>query len=197
MIPPLINLHGFLAASDSPKVIALERSLPSPGAAVEFIAPTLPDQPRAAFQAAEQLIQDCLAAGHKPGLMGHSLGGYFATFLAQKYDLRAVLVNPLVRAYELLCEYYGPCFNPHTGNHFSIEAADIQFLTEIYLQPLPEPSRFLVLLQAGDEILDPEEAREYYRGADIIVEPGGCHDFTGLERYTARVLEFLFGAAAR
>ena len=83
----------------------------------------------------------------RPVLIGHSMGGYFATYLATRHDLKAVLVNPVVRGYEIMCEFYGPVHNPHTGRDFDIDETDIDYLLSIYLETLAEPSRFLLMQQ--------------------------------------------------
>lgn len=189
----LINIHGFLSSHRSDKVLALQDAIQSQFPSVEFASPDLPDRPRDAVGLIEATIAQQARHYDTTGLIGHSMGGYFATYLATCHDLKAVLVNPVVRGYEIMCEFYGPVHNPHTGRDFDIDETDIDYLLSIYLETLTEPSRFLLMQQTGDEIVDPSIAQDYYRGSETIVEPGGNHDFIGLEKHTAAIVHFLFG----
>src|SRR5688572_27231614 len=106
----LIYIHGFNSSPLSTKAQHLQRNL-APG---EFAAPELPHRP---VEAAAVL--DALAAQY-PGaaLVGSSLGGYYATYLAEKHELRAVLVNPAVRPYVLLRSQVGIQKNFYTGREY-------------------------------------------------------------------------------
>jgi predicted esterase YcpF (UPF0227 family) len=60
--------------------------------------PALPHRPAQAMA----LLREAVERNPDAALIGSSLGGYYATWLAERYKLRAVLVNPAVRPYELL-----------------------------------------------------------------------------------------------
>lgn len=191
----LINIHGFLSWHQSPKVLALRDTIRHRFPSVDFVSPELPDRPSEAVAVVESLITQHADHYKTIGLIGHSIGAYFATYLAVRHQLKAVLVNPVVRGYEIMCEFYGPVHNPHTGRDFEIDETDIDYLVSIYLEALPEPSRFLLMQQLGDEIVDPTVAKEYYPDCPRIVEQGGNHDFVGLENHTDEIVHFLFGEA--
>lgn len=188
----LIHIHGFLSANNADRVVALQKYVEANGLAIDVISPRLSDTPEAAIQQLEQLILTERNNYRSIGLVGYSLGGYFATYLAEKYDLRAVLVNPVVRGYEIMCEFFGECFNEHTGVQFEIGEQDIQFLVSLYLDELAQPQRFLVMLQMADGIVDPQEALAYYAQSQLLVEDEGCHEFEGFERHVATAINFLF-----
>lgn len=191
----IINIHGFLSSHESEKVVAFRQRIEQ-YQDVDFISPCLPNNPQSAIETIERLITDNRASYQKIALIGHSLGGYYATYLGSKYGLRAVLVNPVVRGYGIMCEFFGASINPHTGEPFEIGERDIAYLFQIHLETLPDNSLFLVMQQLDDEILDPQEALAYYAECEQLVEDGGCHDFVGFARHSQRIMIFLFPLAA-
>jgi len=188
----LIHIHGFLSANNADRVVALRNYVEDNNLDIEVVSPRLSNTPQVAFEQVEELIIKSKEQYRSIGLVGYSLGGYFATCLATRHSLKTVLVNPVVRAYEIMCEFFGECFNEHTGEKFEIGEDDIQFLVGLYLEKLPDPALFLLMLQMDDEVVDPGEAREYYRNCRMIVEKGGCHEFSGFETHVPGVINFLF-----
>lgn len=191
----LIHIHGFLSSNDADRVAALREHLKAGGLDVDVISPQLPNTPELAVQLIEKIIGEEIGSRRSIALIGHSLGGYFATYIASKHQLRTVLVNPVVRGYEIMCEFFGECYNPHTDEKFEIGEADIEYLVNIHLEELPNPDLFLVMQQLGDEITEPDHALDYYRPCKWIVEDGGCHDFSNFENHAEAVIDFLFGKA--
>ncbi len=189
----LIHIHGFLSAHDAERVSELRAYIHDHALNVDLISPQLPETPEAAVESIESIIQAEQWRRPSVSLIGHSLGAYYATYLASRHHLRAVLINPVVRAYELMCEFFGACYNPHTDQNFDIAEADIRYLVGINLEQLPDTSLFLVMLQLGDEIVDAHEAERYYQGCELIVEQGGRHDFDSFSDHLAAVTHFLYG----
>ncbi|HWI14488.1 MAG TPA: YqiA/YcfP family alpha/beta fold hydrolase, partial [Burkholderiales bacterium] len=114
-------------------------------------------------------------------LIGSSLGGYYATALAERYGCRAVLINPAVRPYEGLSKYLGPQTNLYTGEPYELTQAHLDELRA--LDPVTvTPERYLLIVGTQDEVLDYRAALERYRGCRQIVVEGGDHglgDFGG------------------
>lgn len=187
----IINIHGFLSSPESGKVVAFRRCVKQYHD-VDFISPNLPNNPKLAIETIERLITDNQDSYQKITLIGHSLGGYYATYLATKFGLKAVLVNPVVRGYDIMCEFFGESINPHTDEVFAIGECDIEYLFQIYLETLPDSSLFFVMQQLGDEILDPQEALTYYAECEQLVEEGGCHDFPDFASHSEKIMNFLF-----
>jgi uncharacterized protein len=122
-------------------------------------------------------------------LIGSSLGGYYATWLAEKHGVRAVLVNPAVRPYELLAQYVGPQTNLYTGAHDVLTAGDIDALRALEVDRIT-PNRYLLMVQTGDEVLDYRAAVERYRGAEQQVIEGGDHGFSDFGEHLDAALAF-------
>jgi predicted esterase YcpF (UPF0227 family) len=122
-------------------------------------------------------------------LIGSSLGGYYATWLAERHDMRAALVNPAVRPYELLGLALGMQTNLYTGVRYELTSSHIDELRE-YEAAAIQPNRYLLLVSTGDEVLDYTQAVEKYRGSEQVIEHGGDHGFSDFERHLGRVLAF-------
>lgn len=187
----LIHIHGFLSASNAARVGALKDYIAANHLNMDIISPQLPNNPKAAVELLDRLIERESPHRDSIALIGHSLGGYFSTYLASKHGLKTVLVNPVVRGYEIMCEFFGEGYNPHTDEKFEIGEDDIAYLVEIHLEHIPDRSLFMVMQQLGDEITDPDEALTYYKGCKLVIEQGGCHEFSGIENHLKSIFDFL------
>ena len=171
----LLYIHGFGSSGRGAKVTQLREALGE-----RVLAPSLSPIPDLAIDTLEQIVRCMQACKIRPVLAGSSLGGFYATWLAEKYDLKAVLINPSVTPYETLAS--------HTGlNHSFYDFSDYEW-TQKHIESLrkyavsdPDPARYLLLLQTGDEVLDYRQAERKYRGAEMVVEEGGSHGFEDFE----------------
>jgi uncharacterized protein len=181
-------LHGFLSSSASRKAQALARRMRELGIADRLAIPSLPPHPSRAIELLESAIERISAK--RLTVVGSSLGGYYATHLAEKHGCRAVLINPAVRPYELLRDYFGPQSNLYTGEEFVVAESGVAALREIDVPRITCPERYLLLVETGDEVLDYAQAVEKFPGAKQIVIEGGDHSFASFEHYLPVILEF-------
>ena len=181
----LLYVHGFNSSPASFKAQLLKARLEAAGRGAEFTAPELPRSPAQAAQ-----LLDALAARH-PGaaLVGSSLGGYYATWLAERHGLKAVLLNPAMRPYDLLRDFLGTQQNLYTGERYEFTSRHVDALRALEVDAIT-PERYLLIVATGDEVLDYRAAVERYRGCRQIVIEGGDHGLSGFERYIPAVLEF-------
>jgi uncharacterized protein len=184
----IVYLHGFNSSPASGKAKALGEHMASIGRQADYYCPALPNSPRAAI--AE--VEAALTQG-KPDavtLVGSSLGGFYATYLAEKHGWKAVLVNPAVHAHTLMRGALGPQTNWHTGEKWELTEAHLAELAALDIPAITLPKRYLLLAQTGDEVLDYRDAVAYYAGATQIIEAGGDHGFAGFERHFQTILDF-------
>lgn len=183
----LIYIHGFNSSALSFKAGRLRSRLAELGRAGELECPELPHRPAQAIALLEHIVKKTLP--QRPGLIGSSLGGYYATWLAERLGLRAVLANPAVRPYELLKDAVGPQTNLYTGAHYDFTE---DHLAELRALEVPEvtPERYLLIVRTGDEVLDYRDAVRKYRGSEQVVVEGGDHGFGDFDRYFDRALAF-------
>lgn len=191
MRPLVLFLHGFLSSPNSTKSQALSSYIQDRGLDIEYMAPSLPNYPAEALKQLELLLDKQCSSARDVGIIGSSLGGFMATVLAQKFRLRAVMINPSVRPYLRADHFIGENTNIYSGETFTLHQGHIDQLRDMDVKSLTDPRSILVLLQTGDEVLDYQEAVEFYQGAEQIVEQGGDHRFQGFERHLDYIFQFL------
>jgi len=190
MLPMIIYLHGFRSAPASIKAQALKARMAERGLADRFWCEQLPVSPSAAIELAEAEISRARAAGLEPTVVGSSLGGYYATWLAEHHDLRAVLVNPAVVAPLSLEGYVGTQTNLYTGESFDFTREHIDALRALEVPAITQPARYWLLVETGDEVLDYRHAVQKYAGARQTVLEGGDHGFSRWNDYLDAVIAF-------
>ena len=181
----IIYIHGFNSSPASFKARLLRERLAARGRSHEFAAPALPHGPAAAAR----LLADLVRTHPQAMLVGSSLGGYYATWLAERFGIRAVLVNPAVRPEELLAGYTGRQKNLYTGEEYDFTTLHVAELRALEVASIT-PELYLLVVASGDEVLDYRQAIERYRGARQIVIDGGDHGCSDFAGHIDAVLEF-------
>jgi uncharacterized protein len=184
----LIYLHGFNSSPSSHKANLLRDYMTAQDKADQFICPALPHLPKEAIAQVEKLIAQRL--DQNVTLVGSSLGGYYAMHLAEKYNLKAVLVNPAMRPAASLESYLGPQTNIYTQEKYTFTREHIRQLGDLNVRTITHPERYLLLTQTGDEVLDYREAVKKMTGAQQIVIDGGDHGFQNFSLYLDTILSF-------
>ncbi len=184
----IVYLHGFNSSPASGKARQLGEHMAAIGRQADYFCPALPNSPREAIALVEAEL-----AQRRPTtvtLVGSSLGGFYATYLAEKHGWKAVLVNPAVHAHALLRSALGPQTHWHTGEQWELTEAHLAELAALDADAITRLERYLLLVQTGDEVLDYRDAVAYYAGATQIIEDGGDHGFAGFERHYQTILDF-------
>ena len=189
----LVYLHGFRSSPASAKarqLVAAVEALP-PAARPVLHVPALSGGP--ARDVADTLAWIEANVAQPQGqltLVGSSLGGFYATHIAEHVGSRAVLVNPAIRPYDDLRPYLGPQVNLYTGETFAVTEAHFDELRALAVDRVTHPERYWLMVQTGDEVLDYREAVAFYAGAYQFVEGGGDHGFQRFEAQIAPLLRF-------
>lgn len=179
----VLYLHGFNSGSASWKAALVRDACALLNLPCE--SPSLPPDPERALALAEARRQ---RLGACPLVVGSSMGGFMATVLAERHDLRAVLINPAVAPARLIADWLDETFtNPYSGEQFRVTVAQGEYLEAVTPERV-EPLRYRLLLGTADERLDCREAFALYRGASTVLHPGGDHNFSALHRYLPAVL---------
>ncbi|KIO38385.1 YqiA/YcfP family alpha/beta fold hydrolase [Shewanella sp. cp20] len=188
----LLYIHGFNSSPHSDKGVVTAKYIAKHFPAINLVQPQLPATPKAAMALLTELVDQALARGERLGFIGSSLGGYFASYLAEHYGGRAVLVNPAVKPFELFDEFLGPQYNPYTEEDYQILPEHKLEVAQYDTPAISHPDRFLVLLQSGDEVLDYRQAVNKYQCCQMLIEAGGDHSFVGYEQQMPGICDFLF-----
>ena len=183
----LIYIHGFNSSALSFKAGVLRRRMAELRRTHELWCPELPHQPRQAVALLEGFIGE--HRDEKIALLGSSLGGFYATWLAERHGLRAVLVNPAMRPYELLEGFVGPQANLYTGEKYWLTAQHLDELRALEVDGVT-PERYLLMVETGDEVLDYRAAVAKYSGSEKVVVEGGEHGFASFGECLPKALAF-------
>lgn len=181
----ILYIHGFGSSGHGGKATLFREYFEE-----EVLAPSLSYVPNLAIDTLEQIIELLLEQGETVGLVGSSLGGYYAIHLATKYDLKAVLINPAIYPYKTL-DKIGMAMNYYDGTSFEVTAEHIQALKGLEVQEIPNQENFITLLQTEDEVLDYNDAVEKLPNSELVIEEGGNHSFENIESYFRKISSFL------
>lgn len=182
----ILYLHGFNSSPQSFKARQLQQLMAALGLSEYLLVPELDNDPAQASIQIDALIQTL----QRPLLVGSSMGGYYATYFAEKYGLKAILINPAVSPQRLCAERLGPQKNYHSGQTWELTMAHVDALARLQTAAPSDPERFQVWLQTGDETLDYRDAEAFYRHCALRIEAGGDHGFAGFSGWLAALLSF-------
>ena len=183
----IVYLHGFRSSPQSRKAQMLREHLQQRGLADQFVCPALPASPRMASQLA--LYAARCAQADSVALIGSSLGGYYATWVAEKLGCRAVLLNPAVDPVRDLQAHIGrqPVF-------FSDEEIDFrpEYIDELRILEtgVTNPERYFLIAATGDTVINYRMMVAKYYGARQKVIEGSDHELSDFAQYVDEVLSF-------
>ncbi len=192
-MPAIVYLHGFRSSPQSIKAQLFARAIAVLQAdeRPRFVVPHLPHDPWEAIESVAAWIEHEIAdAAAAPALVGSSLGGFYATHLAERFGARAALINPAIRPYDDLASYGGPQRNLGTGETVEVTAAHVAALRALRVAKITRPERYFLLVRTGDELLDWHQAVAFYGGAQQCVLGGGDHGWADFAAEIPAVLRF-------
>jgi predicted esterase YcpF (UPF0227 family) len=190
MRPTIVYLHGFNSSPASVKgrkIAAACARLPLPP---RVHLPALHHRPAQAMRDVEDWLAREADDARALTFIGSSLGGYYATWLAQRCDARAVVINPAVRPEASLAALLGPQQNPYTGERYELTRGHFAELARYRVPRIADPTRFFLLQRSGDELLDWREAVAHYAGSSQYVAGGGDHGWEAIDDEIPAMLRF-------
>lgn len=186
----LLYLHGFRSSPQSAKAQTMAALIQQSHPGVTWWCPQLPPSPQAALA----LIRDGIAAWPRAtmAVMGSSLGGFYATAVAEDCGCKAVLLNPAVDPARDLAGFIGEQSSwQNPEERFFFEPHFIGELRALQAGPLTTPANYLALIAKGDEVLDWREMAARYASVRLQLLEGSDHGLSGFENYLPGILEFL------
>jgi len=184
----ILYLHGFRSSPLSMKARLTGERMAQLGRSAEFICPQLPASPRLAMELAFGLVGGVPAEDLT--IIGSSLGGYYATWMAEKLGGRAVLLNPAVVPMLDLDQHVGVTTAYHSDEPFEFKREYIGELRALAVPQVSQPERYFLLACTGDEVLDYRDMVAHYAGAKQKVVQGSDHAISEYADYLDEVLEF-------
>jgi len=186
----LLYLHGFRSSPRSAKAMQVARRVQERHPGVHWWCPQLPPSPAEAMRQVMEGIRDW--PRHRMGVIGSSLGGFYAACVAQATGCRAVLLNPAVHPARDLARHIGEHTAWHDpGQRFWFEPRFVEELRALEPGALRHPERVFSLIAKGDEVLDWREMAARHPGAQLKLLEGGDHALSDFDAHLDEVLGFL------
>jgi predicted esterase YcpF (UPF0227 family) len=185
----IVYLHGFRSSPASIKATQLREYVAALASPPRLHVPALHHRPQQAIGDVVDWVERNAGRGAL-AFVGSSHGGFYATHLAQRFDARAVMINPAVRPYDDLRQWLGPQTNLYTGATFEVTPAHLAELRALAVARITRPERYFLLAETGDEVLDYRAAVAFYGGAYQYVRGGGDHSFTDFVAQIPAILRF-------
>ena len=192
----LLYLHGFRSSPQSAKAQLMAQYMAQHHPGVVWYCPQLPPSPREAME----MVAQATAAwpSDTMAVMGSSLGGFYATWVAERRACRAVLVNPAVFPARDLEKYIGSQTQWHAPEeHFYFKPEYVQELQALGCGALQEPQNYLTFIAKGDEVLDWREMQARYAASQLVLIEGGDHALSDFATHLPRVMAHLAPLSAR
>ena len=184
----ILYLHGFRSSPQSFKARVMAERMQALGRAQDYLCPQLPASPAAAIALALACIGSCPPEQLTVG--GSSLGGFYATWLAEKLGCRAVLLNPAIKPPRDLESYVGVTTYYHSDERFEFKREYIDELKALMIDRITQPQRYFLIAATGDEVLDWRDMVAHYAGAQHTVIDGSDHGIAEFADYADAVLRF-------
>lgn len=186
----ILYLHGFLSSPKSVKAQQVRNYCLAQG--LEVYLPDLGFAPSECMAKMTQLLRKQQSQhGKHCVVIGSSLGGFYATYLAEEFGIRAALINPAVRPYQFWRTHIGHHKNYYSDQVHEVTLEHIEQLKSLDKPKLRVPGNYLLLVQEGDETLDYRQAVDKYRAGPCEIQKNGNHSFENFDRVIPQIFDFL------
>ena len=188
----LVYLHGFRSSPRSSKAMMTGegvKAISSPANPIEWYCPQLLASPKESMAMVEEHIKQ--TGADQIVVVGSSLGGFYANYLAEKYDCKAVVLNPAVRAARELAPHVGMMTAYDNDEPFDFRPEYIDELKSLQVEKITNPSRYFLIAAKGDELLDWQEMVAFYPEAKHLVLDGSDHGIADYAEHLPQVLKFI------
>ena len=186
----LLYLHGFRSSPQSAKARQMAEQVARQHPSVHWWCPQLPASPQEAMAMVSAGIADWPRGAM--AVVGSSLGGYYASWVAQQTGCPSALLNPAVHPARDLERYIGEQTAWHDpAERFFFEPRFIDELCALDVRALPAPKRQLAIIAKGDEVLDWRDMVARYPHAQLRLLDGGDHALSDFEQHLPHILDFL------
>ena len=191
----LLYLHGFRSSPNSTKARRVADWVAAHRPDLVWCCPQLPASPQAAVDDVMARIADW--PRETMAAIGSSLGGFYATVVAERTGCRAVLLNPAVDPARDLAASIGTTTAWHSDEAFEFRPEYVEELRRVAPPSrLARPERYLAVIAKGDEVLSWREMSARYAGCRVQLLEGGDHALSDFDEHWPAIVDFL-GLAQR
>ena len=188
----VVYLHGFRSSPNSTKAVMTGeavRALSSQDHSYEWYCPQLLASPKESLEMVVKHIDQ--AKVEHMVIVGSSLGGFYANYLAEKYHCKGIALNPAVFAARELEPHVGMMTTYDSEEPFDFKAEYIDELRALQVDSITEPKRYFLIAAKGDELLDWKEMVAFYPGAKQLILDGGDHGISDYANHLSAVIDFI------
>ncbi|QWE21524.1 YqiA/YcfP family alpha/beta fold hydrolase [Polynucleobacter sp. AP-Kolm-20A-A1] len=188
----VVYLHGFRSSPRSSKAVMTGEAVGAAsvdGNSFEWFCPQLLASPKESMDLVINRIES--SSFDRLVVIGSSLGGFYANYLAEKYSCKAVVLNPAVRAPRELAPHVGMMTSYDSDEPFDFRPEYIEQLQALQVEKITDPKRYFLIAAKGDELLDWREMVEFYKGAKQLVLEGSDHGIADYADHLPVVMSFI------
>lgn len=178
-VSKLLYLHGFRSSPWSTKARQMAAWVQTHRPDLQWWCPPLPPSPAEAIDRVMSGIAGW--ASDEMAVIGSSLGGFYATVVAERTGCRAVLLNPAVEPARDLAGHIGETTAWHSDERFFFRAEFVDELRALKPPAITRSERYFAIIAKGDEVLDWREMAARYAGCRIKLLEGGDHALADFE----------------
>lgn len=186
----LLYLHGFRSSPRSFKAERLRAWLQAHHPTLTWWCPQLPASPQTAWALIELGITNWPL--QQMAVLGSSLGGFYASAVAERTGCTALVINPAVNPARDLRRHVGEQTQYHNpAERFEFKPEYIAELQALTVPHITRPERYAAIIAKGDELLDWREMTGRYPGATVRLVEGSDHALSDFEDHLPFLLKFL------
>ena len=186
----LLYLHGFRSSPQSTKARLLHNWLGQHYPGVTWLAPSLPASPKEAMA----LIRAETAhwPAHTSAVVGSSLGGFYASYIAWQRAWPSVVINPAVAAHTHGHRLVGNHPMWHDSSQtMAFLPSYVDELAALALAAHQVPANTMAIVAKGDEVLDWHDMAAHYQHAQLHLLPRGDHALSDFKPWLEPIADFL------
>ena len=184
----IFYFHGFASSADSTKAIVFNDFIKEKFSNISLHIPNIDNSIEKSFIQLEKLV------GKNKGdrlFIGSSLGGFYATYFAEKLGSKAVLINPASNPYLGMEMYLGKNTNYSTNEEFYLTKKDLEILKLNNVSKVNSPANYLVLIETGDDVIPFKYTLDFYSGCNFRIVNGGSHSFDSFKEKLEIISKFM------
>lgn len=190
MIKNIIYLHGFRSSPLSTKAQIMAKYIKDNHPHINWWCPQLPPSPKQACELISNHAKQLVSS--ETAVIGSSLGGFYATWLAEQKACKAVLLNPAIDPHSTLKTHIGELSSwQDPSNKFEFTQSDVDELNSFYIDSLSKPEQYFVIIAKGDDVLDWRTSVDYFADANIKLLEHSDHGLSDFDQHIVDIIKFL------
>ena len=184
----IFYFHGFASSADSTKAKVFDEFIKEKFPTIYLHVPNIDNSIEKSFTQLENLVEE--NKGDRL-FIGSSLGGFYASYFAEKFDSKAVLINPASNPYLGMEMYLGENTNYSSNEKFYLTKKDLRVLRLNNVSKIKFPSNYLVLIETGDDVIPFKYTLDFYSGCNFRIVNGGSHSFDSFKEKLEIISKFM------